>query len=126
MTKFDISNNPTIINKYDDGSGEECSEGITALVKAFKFNTSIVELNVAGLVGEHSNAGPKVAAHIADAIKDMGAISTVVVHKFPLLVQDIKTKAELDLSGKELNHLDAIIIAVFLSLNVSRSIFGYP
>jgi hypothetical protein len=75
MTKFDISNNPTITNEYDDGSGEEYSEGITALGKAFKSNTSIVELNVAGLVGKHSNAGPKVAALIADAIKDMRALT---------------------------------------------------
>ena len=47
------------------------------------------------------------------------------MHKFPLPIQDIKTKAELDLSGKELNHLDAIIIAALLPLNVSRAIFGY-
>jgi hypothetical protein len=54
-----------------------------------------------------------------------GAISTVIVHKFPLPIQDIKTKAELDLSGNELNHLDAIIIAALLPLNVSRALFGY-
>ena len=57
--------------------------------------------------------------------KDNGAISTVVMHKFPLPIHDIKTKAELDLSGKELNHLDAIIIAALLPLNVSRALFGY-
>ena len=55
----------------------------------------------------------------------MGAISTVIVHKFPLPVQDIKTKAELDLSGKELYALDAVVIAALLPLNVSRAIFGY-
>jgi hypothetical protein len=44
------------------------------------------------------------------------------MHKFPLPIQDIKTKAELDLSGKELNHLDAIVIAALLPLNVSRAI----
>jgi hypothetical protein len=48
-----------------------------------------------------------------------GVLSTIIVHKSPLPIQDIKTKAELDLSGKELNHLDAIIIAALLPLNVS-------
>jgi hypothetical protein len=56
---------------------------------------------------------------------DNRAISTVIVHKFPLPIQDIKTKAELDLSRKGLNHLDAIVIAALLPLNVSRAIFGY-
>jgi hypothetical protein len=64
-------------------------------------------------------------AAIADAIKDMRAISTVIVHKFSLPIQDIKTKAELDLSRKGLNHLDVIVIAALLPLNVSRAIFGY-
>ena len=65
------------------------------------------------------------AQELAVGIKDNGAISTVIMHKFPLPIQDIKTKAELDLSGKELNHLDAIIIAALLPLNVSRALFGY-
>ena len=56
----------------------------------------------------------------------MGAISSVIMNKFPLPVQDIKSKAELDLSGKELNYLDAVIIAALLPLNVSRSILGCP
>jgi hypothetical protein len=57
--------------------------------------------------------------------KDKGAISTVVMHKFPLPINDIKTKAELDLSGKELDALEAVVIAALLPLNVSRAIFGY-
>jgi hypothetical protein len=66
--------------------------------------------------------GPKA---IANAIKDMRALLTIVVHKFPLPIQDIKTKAELDFSGKELNHLDATIIAVLLPLNVSGPRLDY-
>jgi hypothetical protein len=77
LKKFDISNNPTIVNEYDDGSGEEYSDGITSLVNAFKSNATITELNVAGLVGKHSNAGPGVAALIADAIPDMGAMTAL-------------------------------------------------
>jgi hypothetical protein len=64
------------------------------------------------------------AAILASELPDKGAISTVIVHKFPLPIQGIKTKAELDLSGKELNHLDAIIIAALLPRNVSRALFG--
>jgi hypothetical protein len=48
-----------------------------------------------------------------------GALSTVVTNKFSLPIQDIKTKAELDFSGKELVSLDAIVIAALLPLNVS-------
>jgi hypothetical protein len=39
------------------------------------------------------------------------------MHKFPLPIHDIKTKAELDLSGKELNSADAIVLASLLPLN---------
>jgi hypothetical protein len=47
------------------------------------------------------------------------------MHKFPLPIHDIKTKAELDLSGKELGALGAVVIAALLPLNASRAIFGY-
>jgi hypothetical protein len=67
--------------------------------------------------------GPKA---IADAISDNGALTTVIMHKFPLPIEDIKTKAELDLSGKGLVDLDAIVLAALLPLNVSRLICGYP
>jgi hypothetical protein len=55
----------------------------------------------------------------------MGAISTIIMHKFPLPIQDIKVKAELDFSSKELSVLDGIIIAALLPLNVSGSKYGY-
>ena len=48
------------------------------------------------------------------------------MYKFPLPIQDIKTKIELDFSGKELCALDAIVIAALLPLNVSGTQFGYP
>jgi hypothetical protein len=65
-------------------------------------------------------------AAIADAIKDMGAISTVIMHKFPLPIQEIKAKAKLDLSSNELGVLDAIVIAALLPLNVSGAVVVYP
>jgi hypothetical protein len=52
----------------------------------------------------------------------MGAISTVIMHKFPLPIKDIKNNTELDLSAKELISLDAIVLAALLPLNVSGRI----
>jgi hypothetical protein len=49
----------------------------------------------------------------------MGAISTVIVNTFPLPIQDIKSKAALEFSGKGLKVEDAIIIAALLPSNVS-------
>ena len=77
MIKFDISNNPTILNKYNDGSGKEYSEGIEALAAAFKASTTITELSLSELVGRQSKAGPKVAAFVADILKNNGALSSL-------------------------------------------------
>jgi hypothetical protein len=49
------------------------------------------------------------------------AISTVIVNTFPLPIQDIKSKAALDFSGKGLKEEDAIIIAALIPSNVSRT-----
>jgi hypothetical protein len=46
--------------------------------------------------------GPLGIIALANAIPDMRAISTVIVNAFPLPIQDIKSKAELDFSGKGL------------------------
>jgi hypothetical protein len=51
---------------------------------------------------------------------DNRVLTTVIMHKFLLPIEDIKTKAELDLSGKGLVDLDAIVLAALLPLNVSR------
>jgi hypothetical protein len=65
---------------------------------------------------------------LADAISGNGAISTVIVNMFPLPIQDIKSKAELDFSGKRMKVEDAIIIAAVIGLpgNVSRTILPQP
>jgi hypothetical protein len=57
--------------------------------------------------------------------QDMRAISTVTVNTFPLPIQEIKSKTELDFSNKGLKVEDAIIIAALLPLNVSRTISTY-
>ena len=49
-----------------------------------------------------------------------GALVTVTINKFALPIQDIKTKAELNFSGKGLATKDAIVIAALVPLNVSR------
>ena len=49
------------------------------------------------------------------------ALATVTINAFALPIQDIKTKTELDLSGKRLGVEDAIIIAALIPLNVSRT-----
>eukprot|EP00935_MAST-01C_sp_MAST-1C-sp1_P001408 g1408.t1 len=49
--------------------------------------------------------------------KDNGALVTVIINKFALPIQDIKTKAELDLSGKGMGPEDAIVITALLPLN---------
>ena len=101
--------------------GESDKTGITAWADVLKASTSITELNLAKNCIDAADA-----TILAPAISDNGALSTITVHKFPLPIQNIKTKAELDLSGKELNYLDAIIIAVLLPLNVSGTVFDSP
>ena len=56
-------------------------------------------------------------AFISSATK--GALVTVTINEFAIPIQDIKTKAELDLSDKGLGVQDTIIIAALVPLNVS-------
>ena len=52
-------------------------------------------------------------------ISTMGALSTFTLNEFPLPIQDIKTVAKLDFSGKQLKVEEASIIAELIPLNVS-------
>jgi hypothetical protein len=100
-----------------------------ALAHALKGNLVLTELDVSAnydLHNANSRDGPGFAQELAVGIKDNGALSTVTIYKFPLPIQDIKTKIELNFSGKELCSLDAIVIAALLPLNVSGTQFGYP
>ena len=49
-------------------------------------------------------------------IPDSGSLSKLKMDKYELPVQEIKTATELDLSGKGLNHLDAIVIAALIKV----------
>jgi hypothetical protein len=71
--------------------------------------------------GKTSGAGD--STMLAGEVVGNGAISTVIVNTFPLPIQDIKSKAELDFSGKGLKVEDAIIIAALIPSNVSRTTF---
>jgi hypothetical protein len=102
------------------------ADGGKALAEGLKGNQVITELDIAdnNLANRGTDMSGVVA--LADAIPGMGAISTVIVNTFPLPIQDIKSKAELDFSGKGLKVEDAIIIAALIPSNVSRTIFGHP
>jgi hypothetical protein len=65
------------------------------------------------------------AVVLASELPDKGAISTVTVSTFPLPIQDIRSKAELDFSGKNLEVEDAVIIAALIPSNVSRTLFHH-
>jgi hypothetical protein len=112
MTSLDVSNNRLY------------AEGTKLLAEALKGNQIITELNLSSNYAIEGGMSGVIA--LADAVPDMGALSTVTMYKFPLPIQDIKTKIELDFSGKELCSLDAIVIAALLPLNVSGTQFGYP
>ena len=101
--------------KFDVSKNNLGKEGTKALTEALNGNQIMAELNLAG-----NSMGKNGAMDIAKTIPTMGALVTVTVNKFALPIQDIKTKAELDLSGKELGVEDAIIIAALIPLNVSH------
>jgi hypothetical protein len=65
------------------------------------------------------------ATMLVAEISNNAAMSTVLVNTFPLPIQDIKSKAELDFSGKELNIDDAIIIAALIPSNVALFKFTF-
>jgi hypothetical protein len=97
------------------------TEGTQALSTVFTGNSVLTDLDLS-----HNGFEAEDASLLADVMPGMGALTTVIMHKYPLPIEDIKTKAELDLSGKGLVYLDAIIIAALLPLNVSRQMCRYP
>jgi hypothetical protein len=65
------------------------------------------------------------AVMLAAEISNNAAMSTVLVNAFRLPIQDIKSNAELDFSGKELNIDDASIIAALIPSNVALFKFAF-
>ena len=56
-------------------------------------------------------------ALLAPAIEANGALASVKLWQYDLPVQEVKTAKELDLSNKQLGHLDAIVIAPLIQAN---------
>ena len=48
--------------------------------------------------------------------RDSGSLSKLKINEYELPVQEIKTATELDLSGKGLGDLDAIVIAALIKV----------
>jgi hypothetical protein len=108
-----------------------CAEGTKLLAAALKGNQIMTELNISSNdmtfdIWQRAWGDRSGVFALADVIPGMGAISTVIVNTFPLPIQDIESKAELDFSGKGLKAEDAIIIAALIPSNVSRKIFPHP
>ena len=76
-----------------------------------KTNTSLKELNLAG-----NNLNSEAAGIFSQDIHDNGALAFLTMHKYKLPVKEIKTAKELDLSNKELNVIDAIVIAALIEV----------
>jgi hypothetical protein len=72
------------------------------------------ELNLSGKM-----TGAADALMLAEEIKDMGSLSKLKMSKYELPVQEIKTATELDLSGKGLDYLDAIVIAALIKVQTT-------
>jgi hypothetical protein len=107
-----------------------------ALGEMLKVNSVLKKLDLSdNYVASYDGGGDAsgFAQELALGIKDNGAISTVIVNTLlrpisnqPYPIQDIKSKSELNFSGKELNVEDAIIIAALIPSNVSRTMFLRP
>ena len=116
MTSLDISNNKLVeetdyIKKERHGltEGDMVEYNGVQCPVVFSVTNEYKVLDISGAIA------------LADGIENSGALVTVTINKFALPIQDIKTKAELNLSGKDLCAEDAIIIAALIPLNVSRT-----
>jgi hypothetical protein len=85
-----------------------------------------VGMTEADFSNKHLGVGGAIIISAWISHKDNGGISTAVVNTFPLPIQDIKSKAVLDFSGKGLKVEDAIIIAALLPSNVSCTTNPHP
>jgi hypothetical protein len=109
----------SVLNLASNNLGElVLPEGWTRT--GYDYNNTQLFRHTDGREQKGNPSKPEGVIAIANVIPDMGALATVIMHKYRLPIEDIKTKAELDLSGKGLADLDAIVLAALLPLNVSR------
>jgi hypothetical protein len=115
-----------LVMRQNDIHGAEAGKAFSRMLAQ---NTVLKELDLSSqqVNKYHGNAlDAAFAKEFAVGIRDNGAISTVIVNTFPLQIQDIKSKAELDFSGRGLEVEDVIIIAALIPSNVSQTIFPLP
>jgi hypothetical protein len=103
LSKLDLSGN----NK----SRNETPGFIRPIASALKTNTSITELNLS-----RNRLNAEATVILSKDTKDMGSLSKLKMDKYELPVREIKTATELDLSNKDLGELDAIVIAVLITV----------
>ena len=99
--------------------GEEQANNLIQILDASDTLTTLcgftgteTELDLSG-----RNLSAPCAILMAIEVKFNSAMMKLKIHKHELPIQEIKTATELDLSNKELNNLDAIVIAALLPLN---------
>ena len=113
MASLDLSNNYKSYNpNYTDSYKSE--EFIRPIAAMLKTNRSIKEINLAG-----NNLNAEAGRIFSQDIQDNGALAFLTMHKYKLPIKEIKTATELDLSNKELNHLDAIVIAALVKVQTA-------
>ena len=87
-------------------------DGSDTLTTLCGFTGTETELDLSG-----RNLSASCAILVANEVKFNSVMMKLKIHKLELPIQEIKTATELDLSNKELNNLDAIVIAALLPLN---------
>jgi hypothetical protein len=103
LSKLDLSGN--------NNTGSKSPDFIRPIASALKTNTSITELNLS-----RNRLNAEATVILSKDMKDMGSLSKLKMDKYELPVREIKTATELDLSNKDLGELDAIVIAVLITV----------
>jgi hypothetical protein len=92
------------------GYGGSSADAMTALGASLVACGNVTNLDIS------KNLEPEDISGFAKHLKDMGSLSKLKMDKCELPVQEIKTATELDLSNKGLGELDAIVIAVLITV----------
>ena len=107
------------INLLKNSIGTDQAEAFGDILASHPTLKSLCGLDPDATEAGFSNQGLKSddTILIAHSIKFNSVMMKLKIHKHELPIQEIKTTTELDLSNKELNNLDAIVIAALLPLN---------
>ena len=117
LAKLDISSNYDGNPGWRDNKDQGSEKFIRPIASMLKTNRTIKELNLAG-----NNLNAEAARIFSQDIQDNGALAFLTMNKYKLPVKEIKTAKELDLSNKELNALDAIVIAALIQVRNCKAL----